>query len=344
MDFVTIFTKKYERGNNVYLACSKRGPNNDKCKGKAKHEKNKNIIKIYESCVNNPVLHNQTNFSTFKQMYEQNNFNNISMNLKLYLRYFVQCLFIDNKANTYIDCNDQFKSKFNNIKFLLTEENTRKIKSNIIVSTKNLDIQEVCNTLSNLNKDIKVKIFPIDINNEIDKSNDQIISKEQNVIIIGTNDMLSLLNYKNNTQYGLDITYKIITKSFTRYKMMTIYAIDNKTNLPKLAALICLQNYDTESLKKIFGLLTVSFSFSPKFITTDYSYSQIKALKECETFNTKPFVVCCLFHYSQSIIKKMKKFRIFKKNLNKRAYEILRNLELLCFVILTLYSNPIKKK
>ena len=39
----------------------------------------------------------------------------------------------------------------------------------------------------------------------------------------------------------------------------------------------------------------------------------------------------------------MKKFRIFKKNLNKRAYEILRNLELLCFVILTLYSNPIKK-
>ena len=100
--------------------------------------------------------------------------------------------------------------------------------------------------------------------------------------------MLSLLNYKNNTQYGLDITYKIIPKSFTRYKMMTIYAIDNKTNLPKLAALICLQNYDTESLKKIFGLLTVSFSFSPKFITTDYSYSQIKALKECETFNTKP--------------------------------------------------------
>ena len=108
------------------------------------------------------------------------------------------------------------------------------------MSTKNLDIQEVCNALSNLNKDIKVKIFPIDINNKIDKSIDQIISKEQKVIIIGTNYMLSLLNYKNNNQYCFDITYKIIPKSFTRYKMMTIYAIDNKTNLPKLAALKCL--------------------------------------------------------------------------------------------------------
>ena len=41
MDFVTIFTKKYNRGNNVYLACYKRDPNNDKGKGKAKYEKKK---------------------------------------------------------------------------------------------------------------------------------------------------------------------------------------------------------------------------------------------------------------------------------------------------------------
>ena len=67
--------------------------------------------------------------------------------------------------------------------------------------------------------------------------------------------MLSLLSYKNNTQYGLDITYKIIPKSFKRYKMMTIYAIENKTNLPKLTALICLQNTDTESQKKVFGFV-----------------------------------------------------------------------------------------
>ena len=40
MDFITSFTKKYERGNNIYLSCSKRGPQSDKCPGKAKYEKN----------------------------------------------------------------------------------------------------------------------------------------------------------------------------------------------------------------------------------------------------------------------------------------------------------------
>ena len=39
-----------------------------------------------------------------------------------------------------------------------------------------------------------------------------------------------------------------------------------------------------------------------------------------------------MFHYAQIIFKKMKYFNIIKNNMNKRAYEILRNLELLCFV------------
>ena len=212
MDFVATFTKKYERGNNIYLTCSKRGSNSDKCPGKAKYEKNNNIIKIYESCVNNPEMHNQINFGLFKEMFEQNNFTNVSMNLKLYQRYFVQYLFIEKKANTYIDYIDQFKSKFKDCKFQLTEENVRKIKSNVLGSTRDLDIEEVCNTLSNLNKDIKVKIFPIEITNNIEKSKDKKSTKEQNIIVIGTNEMLSLLSYKNNTQYGLDITYKIIFK------------------------------------------------------------------------------------------------------------------------------------
>ncbi len=34
-------------------------------------------------------------------------------------------------------------------------------------------------------------------------------------------------------------------------------------------------------LKKLFGLLKVSYIFSPKLISSDYDYSQIKALKIC---------------------------------------------------------------
>ena len=39
-----------------------------------------------------------------------------------------------------------------------------------------------------------------------------------------------------------------------------------------------------------------------------------------------------MFHYAQIILKKMKYLNIIKNKMNKRAYEILRNLELLCFV------------
>ena len=99
MDFITSFTKKYERGNNIYLSCSKRGPQSDKCPGKAKYEKNSWLIQIYESCVNDIELHNQINFDIFKKMYEQNNFKNLQMNLKLYQRFYIKCLFLDNKAS-----------------------------------------------------------------------------------------------------------------------------------------------------------------------------------------------------------------------------------------------------
>jgi len=34
MDILTIFNKKYEKCNTVYLVCSKRGTNSYKCRGK----------------------------------------------------------------------------------------------------------------------------------------------------------------------------------------------------------------------------------------------------------------------------------------------------------------------
>jgi hypothetical protein len=39
-----------------------------------------------------------------------------------------------------------------------------------------------------------------------------------------------------------------------------------------------------------------------------------------------------LFHYSQAIIKKFKNLHIINKKLDKHAYDLLRNLEILCFM------------
>lgn len=42
--------------------------------------------------------------------------------------------------------------------------------------------------------------------------------------------------------------------------------------------------------------------------------------------------ICCLFHFSQSIIKKLKQLKIINKKFTYRGYKILRNIEILCFI------------
>ena len=46
--------------------------------------------------------------------------------------------------------------------------------------------------------------------------------------------------------------------------------------------------------KIIFNLKTL-YDFEPIFVTTDFDRSQIYALKNCELFIKKPFIICCFF-------------------------------------------------
>ena len=62
-------------------------------------------------------------------------------------------------------------------------------------------------------------------------------------------------------------------------------------------------------------------------------------------FKENPYVIPCLFHYAQSLIKKFKFYNIMNKKMNKRAYELLKNLEILCFIDnkkITYYFNYLK--
>ena len=40
----------------------------------------------------------------------------------------------------------------------------------------------------------------------------------------------------------------------------------------------------------------------------------------------------CFFHFGQCIIKKLKQYKIIKKKLTKYGFEILKNIELICFL------------
>ena len=101
--------------------------------------------------------------------------------------------------------------------------------------------------------------------------------------------------------------------TYKPYKLMTLYSIGSKDNNMILATLISLKFNDTESLKKILPLLNITYSFITISITTDYDLGQIKAIKTCEIFIKNPYAIPRLFHYSQAIIRKFKKYNIIKK-------------------------------
>ena len=52
-------------------------------------------------------------------------------------KYFITCLLSDNKITTYTDDITEIKKKFKTIKFIITEDNFKKIKNNLSGNYKN---------------------------------------------------------------------------------------------------------------------------------------------------------------------------------------------------------------
>ena len=96
-------------------------------------------------------------------MYNKNNYDNLDMSLKIFQKYYVKCLLIDNKANTFLECADKFKTRFSDIKFILNKENISKIKTSIHGNTKCSNIIELTKSLKLMNNDINIDIYPIKI-------------------------------------------------------------------------------------------------------------------------------------------------------------------------------------
>lgn len=330
-EFLTTFNRKSESGNLVYLVCSKRGYDGKACKGKAKFDRNKGIVYIYDKCDNNKNNHNIIDYEYFREMYNQDNYKNIDFNLYIYQKLYIKCLFEDNLINNYSEAINKFNGKFKNIKFKLSEYIVQNIKRETIGGLNNLNIEELCKTLALNNENIHISIYPIQSEYKNANSSD-ITIREQNIIIIGHKEMLKYLDSKYAKMYGIDCTYKIIPKSYNPYKLMTIYSIESKLKKSIIAAFICLKYNDYNSLIKIFSLLNALYSFSPISVNCDFDKAQIKAIKNCNLFNKKPYVIPCLFHYAQSIMRKLKAVKLFKKKVNKRSLEWLYNLEILCFL------------
>ena len=312
-EFITIYKKKSESKNLVYLVCSKRGYNNDKCKGKAKFSRNNGKVIIYEKCNNEDGSHHNINFDYFYELYQSNSYKNINMNLKLYQKFYTRCLYLDNKIKNYTEAIEIFQKKFPKIDYILTEMDCLKIKSHLSGSINNLSLEDLCLNIKHNNKDIIIDSYTIksEYYNKLNKNSEM---REQKIIIIGHCKMIEYLHYNKAKQFGIDCTFKIFPRSFKPYKLMTIYALDNNINKTYIAAFICLKFIDYNSLVKIFSLLRAIYNFSPISINTDFDMALIKSFKNWDIFIKKPYIICSLFHLSQSIIRKFKKLDIIKKN------------------------------
>ena len=111
--------------------------------------------------------------------------------------------------------------------------------------------------------------------------------------------MRQLLKDTNINNYFIDLTYKIIPKSQKPYKLMTITAVDNKE--------------DHLSIYYTLKYLNNFFNFEPKIVHVDFSLAERKALNNDSLFKKPPIIISCFFHFSQSIFKKMKEYKIIKK-------------------------------
>ena len=227
MDFITKFTKKSQTANNVYLTCSKRGINNQKCRRKAKYNIKTGILQIYEKCVNDKDLHTTMSLENFYDFYKQNNYENINMDLRYNQKLYVKCLLKDNEVIKYINAKDNFEIRFKNKIFILDEDDFRKIKIEIFGTTNNSTIEDLCKSINNIDNNIRVDIYPIKTEYFNVKQNKTEI-RDQNIIIIGHNNMISFLDQNMGKEYGIDITFKVIPKTFKPYKLMSIYVLDKK--------------------------------------------------------------------------------------------------------------------
>lgn len=162
-NFISEYSKKKETSKLICFHCTKRGNTGKNCSGKAKYIKEKGLFVIYEKCNNKKNIHQGLDFENFKKFYYTARYNDIDLNMKIYQKYYVKCLFLDKKANNYTDCVTIFKNKFKDKKFILTEVIVNKIKSAIMENYNNYTIEEICNSLKNISSDYRIDIFPIKI-------------------------------------------------------------------------------------------------------------------------------------------------------------------------------------
>ena len=330
-NIITKFLFKNESKTREFYNCYKSGKG---CNGKAFYGKLTQKFNVYKEC-DFTIEHEDINYEKFEEKCNNNSLNDIDISIKKYQRYYIRYLFKNKKAIDKYNAINIFKEKFGDkINFILDDNDINVEKSKNVPNPKDKTLFDLINILANENKDIIVKktdmIYDYKFYDKSEKKT-KTIKREQEAIFFGTKDMYNELNNKDNRQFFIDVTYKIIPYKYHPYKLLTIKAFNNQSKNTKLCALVALKFEDVNSFYYTLKYLKEFFKFKPEIINIDFSLSLYKAIKLSDLFGKEVKVILCFFHYTQSIIRKMRLLKIINMKLSKKGFTILLNIQILSF-------------
>ena len=129
--------------------------------------------------------------------------------------------------------------------------------------------------------------------------------------------MLSQLSNKNNKQFFVDITYKIIPFKYQPYKLLTIKTFNIKRKNIKLCVLIAYKFEDEFSLYYTLKYIKEFFNFRTEIISIDFSLQLYKAIKTKSLFDKDIKVISCSFSLFPGFSKK-------NENIKNKKYEFIK--------------------
>ena len=140
------------------------------------------------------------------------------------------------------------------------------------------------------------------------------------------------LDCKNNDEFFIDSTFKIIPPQYRPYKLLEYSGIPKKEENPTLICFILIKFFDENAYARLFNFLIENYNFKPKFLMTDFDGTLKAAIKKNNYKKNNTIHLKCLFHFSQMLIRKLSNLGLKKKKLNKKAIEIIRNIQILIFL------------
>ena len=140
------------------------------------------------------------------------------------------------------------------------------------------------------------------------------------------------MDSKYTTEFFVDSTFKIIPFEFRPYKLFIIAGLAEEENKTIINCFILLKYADEYAYDKIFNYLYENFGFKPKIIMSDYELALHSSIKNNKNFKDNIIHVKCFFHFTKMIKMHLMKTGLFKRKMNKISIEIMRNIQLLCFI------------